>query len=125
MKASLQRSFDSFQNCNPSLFGKFLREWKKSLCRPIRLLQDVEAGKTGQLLRELPLDFAVVYRVIFLLVNNLDVLDRLKDVKDEHAFFRAGIRYIHCLPDAILNRFLDSIAPPLSYPLEQVCFALP
>lgn len=82
--------------------------------------------ETGQLLRELPLDFAVVYRVMFLLINNLDVLDRLKDGKDEHAFFKAGIRYIHCLPDVILNRFLDSIAPPFSYPLEQslLCTAI-
>jgi hypothetical protein len=119
MKGSLQKSFESLQKCNPSLFGKVLLAWKKSMRRPIRTLQDVEAGQTGQLLKELPLDLAVVYRIMFLLVNNLDVLDRLKDREDEHAFFRAGIRYIHCLPDVILNQFLDGIAPPFSYPLEQ------
>ena len=119
MKSSLQRTFKSLQDCNPSLLGKILREWKKPMRQPVHSLQDVEAGETGELLRELPLKLAVIFRVMFLMVNNLDVLDRLKDGKDEHAFFRAGIRYIHSLPDAILNQFLDSIAPPFSYPLEQ------
>jgi ankyrin repeat protein len=126
MKSSLQRTFESLQDCNPSLLGKILREWKKPMRQPVHSLQDVEAGETGELLKELPLNLAVIYRVMFLMVNNLDVLDRLKDGKDEHAFFRAGIRYIHSLPDAILNRFLDSIAPPFSYPLEQslLCTAI-
>jgi ankyrin repeat protein len=119
MKSSLQKSIECLQKCNPSLFATFLLKWKKSTGRPIGPLQDLEAGETGLILKELPADFAVVYRVVFLLVNNLDVLDLLKYGQDEHAFFRAGIRYIHCLPDIILNQFLDSIDPPFSYPLEQ------
>jgi ankyrin repeat protein len=123
MTHSLQQSLQHLKEHKSPLFAKMVREWQESTDRSNYQLRELDEGQTGQLLQELPLDIGIVYRVMFLLMNDFQVLDLLQDDgQEKDQFFKSGVQYLHALPPPLLNGFLDTIPSPFSHALEHSLF---